>query len=199
MSTWAYSLYIGNIPNGNMSGKEILDGTEEIRLKTFFELLDENQEKFKDFFIDKVKYFIPMRTSCKERSYPLFMVKPPLVFLTSKKYLVKLNDYYYQLYRLRDTLSFIKIQNGFILRDSDISSFYNSYNFSYVFYLFYRILSELTDQGIKIRLMDTVFGNLTKKFNYTGEDKEDVKILLTLRPNKTIKKGENIMKLSIFS
>lgn len=179
-----------------MTGGEILESTADSRLKLFFELLDENQEKFKDFYIDKVKYQIPIKIPCKDRSYPLFMVKPPLVFLTSKKYIVKLNNYYYRLYRLRDTLSFIKIPSGFVLRDDDISNFYNSIYFSYIFYLFHNILSELKQSGNRIRIIDTIFGSLTRKFN---DSDGDIKVFLTLKPDKTIKKGNDIIKLSIFS
>ena len=171
---------------------------EEKRLNLFFSLLDKNQEKFKDIFIDNIKFAVPIRSSCSRRRYKNYMVKAPLRFFTTKRYIVKLNDYYYQLYRLKDTISFVRVMEPKSISDMDILNFYNSIQFSYIFYLLTKILEEIIESGKKVNVVDTVFRNLTEKYS-TEDGTQDTIVYVTVRPEKSIKTGNNIIKLSIFN
>ena len=168
------------------------------RINLFFKLLDKNQEKFKDLYIDNIKFAVPIRSSCSRRRYKNYMVKPPLRFFTTKRYVIKLNDYYYQLYRLKDTISFVKVMEPKSITDIDILKFFNSIQFSYIYYLLVKILVEIIDSGKKVKVVDSVFRNLTSEYS-TNDGTQDLTVYVTVRPEKSIKTGSNIIKLSIFN
>lgn len=178
------------------SPSDILLKTRESRLKIFFEKLDSNFDKFKDIIISGNVCHIPVINSIPNKRYCRSKVRLPISYETTVKYRIRLNNNIYDLYKNSNNYYFIDVISPWNLSTKVLIDFSATIQYSFVFYLFYTLLNELTSEGTTVELKDLVFTNLTDKFNTPGG-----RLKITMTPfsvkNKIIK--DDHLYISLFN
>ena len=150
------------------SPSDILSKTRDTRLKIFFDKLNLNLDKFKDIIISNNLCKVPVMNSIPNKRYCRSKIRLPISYATTVKYRIRLNGNIFDLYKNDNNYYFIDVTNPWNLSKKVLVDFSATIQFSFVFYLFYTLLTELTTEGVTVDLKDLVFTNLTDKFHTPG-------------------------------
>lgn len=160
------------------------------RLKLFYDNL-KNYDEFKDFNVNGIEYRVPRRVPHSKNIYVKYL-KFPMNFSKRKRYVYKLYNDYYELYRN---------DNNFYFIDTDCYNdlereyaFGNSVVFSYIAMSIFECLKWLVDEkSFHVKIIDEVFNPIFEIPQYNSCIGSEFRI--SMYP---IRENNNGIKLSIF-
>lgn len=181
--------------NGTSLGN-LLDSSRDSRIKIFLSNLDSHFEEFTDAVVGGTLCKIPVKDKIQNKSFKKFRIKPPIGYETTTKYRLRLKGHVYDLYKFNCNYYFIDIPKQSIVTKSLIQDYMANIRFSFIFYLLYANLAELTKGGLTINLEDYLFCGLLDRYH----DKQgELRLTLTQSsvPNKEM--TTNHLYISLFN
>jgi hypothetical protein len=174
----------------------ILTSSRDDRIQLFFEKLRNNTEQFREFLVNNTLVKIPEISDIPNKRYWRSRITFPISYKSTTKYRLRWNSNIYDLYKFNCNYSFFWVPEDSLITPKFLTSVSATPQFSFIFYMFYSLLEELTESGVKFKLKDYVYSPLTDKFSTSSSDNI---ITLTMLPvtNKQITK--NHLYLSIIN
>jgi hypothetical protein len=180
------------------SPSNILVKSLDKRINILFSKLNDNISKFHDFYLNGKLIQIPKLSEVLSKNFYKSKIKLPITYSTHKRYRIKLDcDHIYDLYKTNNNYHFIKLVNLSIFNQEFYTDFQVSICNSFIFYLFNQMLSQITNDGLKINLHDKVYSNLTSKYN--SKSNYDIKIYFTTLPDPSRAVSDDTLYMSLFN
>lgn len=177
------------------SPADILNKTRDNRINIFFSNLDNNFDKFTDFYVSNMQFRMPKVSIIPLFRYSRYRIKYPVRLSDNTNYVVKFKNNLYDLYKNNSNYSYLECSNPDLISDNTLSSIQATVQFSFLFYMTYTLLQEIQNLGTTIKLYDYVFTGLTSKFNHLDGS---LKFYITQTPvkNKTMDKDKFYLSIT---
>lgn len=176
----------------------ILAKSLDRRIEIFLSKLNENSDKFHDFYLNGKLIQIPLKSDVLSKNFYKSKIKLPITYSTHKKYRIRWDcNHIYDLYKTDNNYHFLKLVNYNSISKEFYTDFQATICNSFIFYLFIQLLRQITNDGLKIELHDKVYTNLTEKYN-CHDDKPDIKVYFSSIPDPNRIPSSNSLYISIF-
>jgi len=154
-----------------MTNSQLLESTLNERIKTLFSNLEQSNSPFKDIVLNGILFRMPLKDSIPNKNFYRYKIKVPISYESTTKYRIKTKLGIFDLYKKNNNYYFVELPNMITLDKNIMVDFMAKPQFTFIFYLIYHILSQLTiENKYKLKIHDSVFPNLTEQFNSNSED-----------------------------